>query len=84
MTKWWFWLILSGIWIVSGIVNIIDGASKASIIYDFFAAALMAVLGFCRFFLQKKGEKGAKIMKIIYVLSIVGLLAFVVVLLLTK
>ena len=74
------WAILPIIWTAAGVINIIEGrASSAVIAYDFFAAALFAILFIVQGICDKKGEKGKKLMKKIYIGAIVVIIVFAVV-----
>lgn len=73
------WAILPIVWTAAGIINIIEGrASSAVIAYDFFAAALFAILFIVQGICDKKGEDGKKLMKKIYIGAIALVVAIAV------
>lgn len=61
MKKWWLWFILSGIWILVAIFNVLDKRSSVTIGFNIFVVVFFAVLGITQYFCDKKGEKGKKL-----------------------
>ena len=44
MVPWWFWLVLSGCWLVTGILNAVNGRSPIALVLYFLTAIFFAVL----------------------------------------
>ena len=76
MKKFYYCFIISAIWIIAAIANYYDGGNSFLVIYNLSAAALFITLGIAQFFLDKKGEKGKKLLKWIYIFTFVGIMVF--------
>lgn len=61
MKKWWLWFIMSGIWILATIFDVLDNRSGIKIGFDIFVVILFSFLGIAQHICGKKGEKGKKI-----------------------
>lgn len=68
MKKWYFWLILTVLYAVCGILNYFDGDN---ITLDIVAVCITAVLAVSQFFCDRNGEKGKKIFKYICIAAII-------------
>lgn len=71
MKKWYQWLILSAVWLVAGAVNFFTDRPLPVLIFNAFCIILFAALAFCQYFLEKRGDKGKKILKGIYIAAII-------------
>ncbi|MBE6883687.1 MAG: hypothetical protein E7487_03695 [Ruminococcaceae bacterium] len=71
MKKWYQWLILSAVWLAAGAVNFFTDRPLPVLIYNAFCVLLFSALALCQFFLEKRGEKGKKLLKRIYIAAIV-------------
>ena len=68
MPAWWFWLILSGLWLLTGILHAANGRTGIALIFYFSAALLSAVLGLSKRFCDQRGASGKRIFHIIGIL----------------
>lgn len=82
MKKWWQWFLLSAVWIVAAILNIIDRRNGLVVGFDFLAAGLPVGLAICQYFCEKNGK--TKILKYIYAGAIGLLLLYLAIVLLLK
>lgn len=65
MPTWWFWLILSGLWLLTGILHAANGRTGIVLILYFSAALLSAVLGLSKRFCDQRGAAGKRIFCIV-------------------
>lgn len=79
--KKWSWFILSACWILAAILNAYDHRSGIVVGYDIFAAAVFAVLGVAQRVCGQKGEQGKRLMKRIYLATILVVAGFLAVVL---
>jgi len=85
MKNWYMWLVLSGIWIVTAIVGILDDrTAPVSTGFRLAAAAIMAALAFIQRACDKRGVRGKRILNGVYAAVIVAMAASLAVFLLTK
>jgi len=73
------YLVLAGVWLLAGIVNLLTDASKASIIYDIFAVVLFLLLFFAERRWGNKGAEGKKKLKWVYGSVIAALVVFLII-----
>ncbi len=66
MKKWYFWIILAGVWAIAAVVNAVDGRNFFVIGYNLFAAVVFILLAVFQCICDQKGDKGKKIMRYIY------------------
>lgn len=74
----WFnvWFLISGVWIVVAIINLIQKQTPAVLAFNVFAAVLCAGLGAAQNSAAKQGDAGKKRLKRLYITVIVLLLLF--------
>ena len=75
MRKWWYWLILSAVWVFVTILNARDGRSAVSVGFNGAVAAVYAGLGTAQFFCDRRGEKGRNVMKYICIGTLIAVAA---------
>lgn len=56
MPAWWFCLILSGLWLLTGILHAINGRTDLVLILYLAAALLSAILGIIKYILAQKSS----------------------------
>ena len=56
MPAWWFWLILSSLWLLTGILHAINGRTDLVLILYLAAALLSAILGIIKYILAQKSS----------------------------
>ena len=85
MRKSWWWFVLSGVWIFTTVLNILDNRSSIVIGFNVFSVILFTLLGITQYLCDKKGEQGKRIFNwicagasailvLIFVLTFVGIL----------
>ena len=67
MKKWYQWLILSAVWFAAAVVNFFTDRPLPVLLFNIFCVLLFLALAPCQYFLEKRGEKGKKILKGIYI-----------------
>lgn len=80
MKKWYYWLILTLIWIVAAVINYLD---NKSIIGALVVCCVSFLFGLCQYFCDKYGDAGKKVLHYIYVSGIV-IAAFLLIVVLVK
>ena len=65
MAQWWFWLMLSGLWMTTGILHAANGRTGIILLLYFSVAALSGVLGLSKRFCDQRGEAGKRVFRII-------------------
>ena len=75
--KWFnIWFLLSGIWIVVAILNLVQGREGTLIAFNIFAVVLFAALGALQNFAAKQDQEGKKLLRRVYAIVILVLLLF--------
>lgn len=75
--KWYnVWFLVSGVWIVVAIINLIQKQTPAVLAFNLFAVVLFAALGGVQNYANRQGDAGKKLMKRIYLTVIVLLVLF--------
>lgn len=64
MKVWYYWFFLALAWVPAAIEKFIEGKNPA---INIIQVAIFALLAPCQLVLEKKGEKGRKILKGIYI-----------------
>lgn len=74
----WFnvWFLLSGVWIVIAILNLVQGREGTLIAFNIFAVILFAALGGVQNYAAKQDQKGKKLLRRIYAIVILALILF--------
>ncbi|OUQ25726.1 hypothetical protein B5E80_03825 [Flavonifractor sp. An135] len=74
----WFnvWFLLSGVWIVIAILNLVQGREGTLIAFNIFAVILFAALGGVQNYAAKQDQKGKKLLRRIYTIVILALILF--------
>ena len=75
--KWFnIWFLLSGIWIVVAILNLVQGREGTLIAFNIFAVVLFAALGALQNFAAKQDQEGKKLLRRVYAIVILVLILF--------
>ena len=75
--KWFnIWFLLSGIWIVVAILNLVQGREGTLIAFNIFAVVLFAALGALQNFAAKQDQEGKKLLRRVYAIVILALILF--------
>ena len=74
----WFnvWFLLSGVWIVIAILNLVQGREGTLIAFNIFAVILFAALGGVQNYAAKQDQKGKKLLRRVYTIVILALILF--------
>ena len=64
MKKWYYWLILTLIWIIAAVINYLD---NKSIIGALVVCGVSLLFGLCQYFCDKHGDTGKKVLHYIYI-----------------
>lgn len=74
----WFnvWFLLSGVWIVIAILNLVQGREGTLIAFNIFAVILFAALGGVQNYAAKQDQKGKKLLRRVYAIVILALILF--------
>ena len=74
----WFnvWFLLSGVWIVVAILNLVQGREGTLIAFNIFAVILFAALGGVQNYAAKQDQKGKKLLRRVYAIVILALILF--------
>ena len=80
-TKPIVWFLLSGIWCVAGLVDVLDHYAPLSVGFKFLAALACCGLGIGQFCFDKQGARGKKRMNLLCVGVFVLLIAYLIVVL---
>ena len=81
MKKWYYWLILTLIWIVAAVINYLD---NKSIIGALVVCGVSLLFGLCQYFCDKHGDTGKKVMNYIYISGIILIAVFLAIVVLVK
>ena len=81
MKKWYYWLILTLIWIVAAVINYLD---NKSIIGALVVCGVSLLFGLCQYFCDKHGDTGKKVMNYIYISCIILIAVFLAIVVLVK
>ena len=75
--KWFnIWFLLSGVWIVVAILNLVQGREGTLIAFNIFAVVLFAALGALQNFAAKQDQEGKKLLRRVYAIVILVLILF--------
>lgn len=74
----WFnvWFLLSGVWIVVAILNLVQGREGTLIAFNIFAVILFAALGGVQNYAAKQDQGGKKLLRRVYAIVILALILF--------
>ncbi|OUN08272.1 hypothetical protein B5G43_02500 [Flavonifractor sp. An92] len=74
----WFnvWFLLSGVWIVIAILNLVQGREGTLIAFNIFAVILFAALGGVQNYAAKQDQEGKKLLRRVYAIVILALILF--------
>ena len=74
----WFnvWFLLSGVWIVIAILNLVQGREGTLIAFNIFAVILFAALGGVQNYAAKQDQKGKKLLRRVYAIVLLALILF--------
>lgn len=74
----WFnvWFLLSGVWIVVAILNLVQGREGTLIAFNIFAVILFAALGGVQNYAAKQDQEGKKLLRRVYAIVILALILF--------
>lgn len=74
----WFnvWFLLSGVWVVTAIVNLVQKREGTLIAFNIFAIVLFAALGGLQNFAAKQDQEGKKLLRRVYAIVILALILF--------
>ena len=78
MKRWYNWFILTGIYVICGVTNLIEGKSLLGAGIEI---ALTVFLAFAQLICERNGEKGRKIYRLICALDIAALVVMLIYLL---
>lgn len=74
----WFnvWFLLSGVWIVIAILNLVQKREGTLIAFNIFAVILFAALGGVQNYAAKQDQGGKKLLRRVYTIVILALVLF--------
>lgn len=74
----WFnvWFLLSGVWIVIAILNLVQEREGTLIAFNIFAVILFAALGGVQNYAAKQDQEGKKLLRRVYAIVILALILF--------